>query len=614
MESKKIKLEAGDVSKMKRFEKIKKTILNNGYLFKICFKSDYKFLVLYTIDSTRNIVNYFFEYVFGLKFILECVEFRRPVYYPFIYLTLLFLFVSIGMVYSAWFNECCKLMKMPEIKYKLKKILYDKAKEVDIECYDNPEYYNDFLFVVSQSDKQCERMLDLVAKIFSCIVAVLLIGGYYFVNDIVSLVFIMLFFLVSTVINKKISKLKFGLKLEKNYNERRRDYIKRIFYLGDYAKEMRLHKKLSSKILDDFKYINEELLCIEKKYVPMFTKLSFLLWFVCGFLIRNVLYISYLLYKCLVVKTISISNFIVLFKSSLQAKKSMDEIALIYPEACEISMYVDKMILLIDMESKVKNEGNICPNSDAKILELKHVCYAYPGQEKFILQDINMLIELPSKIAIVGMNGAGKTTLIRLIMRMSDVSEGEILLDGINIKKYDLVEYRKFIGIIFQDFNMYAANLLENVVLDSSTDVVKDSVLYALIRSGFEKKYQELPNGLTTEITKEFYEDGINLSGGEEQQVALARVIYKGSYLLILDEPSSSLDPIAEYRLNETTMNISKSKQIIFISHRLSTTRNADCIYVLREGKIEECGSHTELMKRNGLYMSMWREQASPYQ
>jgi ATP-binding cassette subfamily B protein len=465
---------------------------------------------------------------------------------------------------------------------------------------------------VAQLDEQCDRVIELISKIASCMAALILMGGFFIINDAMSLLYIVFMFILSTFINKGLSKFNFIIKLKKNYNERKKEYVKRTFYLNDYAKEMRVNSKLSSVLLTSFGKTNYELIDIEKKYAKNRIVLAFLQYFFCEFFLQNFVYFIYLLYKALILNVMSLSKVIVLFKSSTEVKGSIDELAKIYPYACETSMYINKLKNFVNTEVKLKNEGNLIPSKDAQTLELKHVYYSYNDKD-FVLKDINMKIDLPSKIAIVGTNGAGKTTLVRLIMRMSDVSSGEILLDGVNIKEYKLEEYHKFIGVVFQDFKLYAASLLVNVILDTATKSAEKKVLDALKKCEFEERLKKLEHGLDTEITTEFYENGTNLSGGEAQKVAIARVVYGDCPMIILDEPSSALDPIAEYKLNKIMMDFGYRKQIFFISHRLSTTRDADLIYVLKDGQLIEYGTHKDLLDHAGLYKFMWNAQSRHY-
>ena len=185
-----------------------------------------------------------------------------------------------------------------------------------------------------------------------------------------------------------------------------------------------------------------------------------------------------------------------------------------------------------------------------------------------------------------------------------------MLLNGINIKSYNLDEYRHGIGVIFQDYKIFAATVKENVLLDTRGG----EVISALERASFSERLTSLPQGIETQLTTEFEDDGVNLSGGEAQKVAIARAFYKDAALIILDEPSSALDPIAEYQFNRAVTKASGAyKTMIFISHRLSTTRVSDKIFLLDNGNVAEFGTHTELISKNGKYAQMWKAQTSRY-
>ena len=250
-------------------------------------------------------------------------------------------------------------------------------------------------------------------------------------------------------------------------------------------------------------------------------------------------------------------------------------------------------------------------------LELRHVSFTYPVPEKNpnpVLSDVSFTVRKGEKIAIVGYNGAGKTTLTKLLMRLYDVTDGAIFYNGTDIRNYDISSFRAHIGSVFQDYKIFAATIGENVMGGTYTDAQKEAVESALTAAGFSEKYRKLPQKADTELTREFDEKGINLSGGEGQKIAIARAFAKNSDILILDEPSSALDPIAEYELNKTIEAAAKDRTVIFISHRLSTTRMADRIYLFDGGKITEQGSHEELMKQDGIYAKMFRVQAKKYQ
>ena len=278
-------------------------------------------------------------------------------------------------------------------------------------------------------------------------------------------------------------------------------------------------------------------------------------------------------------------------------------------------MYVDKIRAFLAYEAELKHHIGLKVPQGVGDICLKHVSFRYTEDAPEILHDISLHVSAGEKIAIVGYNGAGKTTLIKLLMRLYDPTEGVITYHGCDIRKYKLDEYHERMGVVFQDYCLYGATLLENVVLDdiSSNEEIEGEVESALCRSGFGERLQSLPQGLSTPITTEFDEQGVNLSGGESQKVAIARAFYGEVDLLAMDEPSSALDPIAEYNLNKAMHAAAENKTVFYISHRLSTTRDADRIIMLENGRIIEEGTHDELLSRKGKYAEMWQAQAGRY-
>lgn len=256
--------------------------------------------------------------------------------------------------------------------------------------------------------------------------------------------------------------------------------------------------------------------------------------------------------------------------------------------------------------------GERCISGEKHTIELSHVCFKYPGSEEYILKDVSLTISQGEHLALVGMNGMGKTTLIKLICRLYDVTEGEILLDGININEYSEDEYRKLFSVVFQDYQMYAFSLKENVAFDKLADNL--SVEHALRHVGFFEDAQELPKGLNTILIKGFDENAIELSGGQAQKVAIARALYYNAPIVILDEPTAALDPLAEQEVFAGLNILVKERTAIFISHRLSSCKFCDKIAVINNGRIEEYGTHEELlMLEDGLYAEMFHTQAQYY-
>lgn len=271
----------------------------------------------------------------------------------------------------------------------------------------------------------------------------------------------------------------------------------------------------------------------------------------------------------------------------------------------------------MDYKSKIEGAaGTAAIPKTGKAIDIKDMSFRYDGAKKDTLKHISMHIEPGQKVAFVGENGAGKSTFTKLLMRLYDVTEGSICYGGEDIRNFTTEEYRNIFGSVFQDYQIYASSVQENVMMHGLKEEEKKQAEAALEQSGFSDRLKTLPDGLATALTREFNEKGVQLSGGEAQKVAIARLFAKKEQMqiAILDEPSSALDPRAEYELNKNIMNRVGNATVIFISHRLSTTRDADCIYMFENGEIIEQGTHQELMALGGQYADMFQCQAKYYQ
>lgn len=595
---------------MKKFRKL---LADNLWLFKICYKAAPAYMVCYIIEAIRNELVVFLEFTLALNFVLECAEFGRPFEVAATFLLALLAFVVLGLLFNAFLYQKLQQKAQPKIKQAIKEMMFNKAKEIDLECYDNPEFYNDYVLSVSEVDNQIGRIFTLITNLCTGLVSIVLSGAFFIGNDPVSFIFIAVSFAASLWSGKALNKLNFKIRNEKNPHERKLGYVNRVFYLNDYAKEVRLNTEVSDELLKDFDETNDKVLDIDKKNAGKRFGLQLLKDYICNNFLIDVVYMVYLVFCAAVLHRISYSNVAVMRGTANRMKNRMRQFSDVFPKMEEISMYVQKMKNFLDIEPKIVSaDKKPLPEKPTEI-ELRNVSFGYNEKDGYILNNISMKLDPYSKIAIVGYNGAGKTTLIKLIMRLYDPNEGEILLDGVNIKEYDVEEYRRKIGTVFQDFKIFAATVKENVLLDFAENGKDEDVLNAIEKSGFAERLETLSDGLETNLTTEFEENGVNLSGGEGQKLAVARVFYKDANLIILDEPSSALDPIAEYHLNHSMLTAAENKSVVFISHRLSTTRIADRIYMLEKGRIIEEGSHTELLSRKGKYAEMWRVQAGQY-
>lgn len=262
----------------------------------------------------------------------------------------------------------------------------------------------------------------------------------------------------------------------------------------------------------------------------------------------------------------------------------------------------------LPVEKRAFCEGG---DNDYKI-EFRDVSFQYPGCEGYALSHINLEFHVGERLAVVGQNGSGKTTLIKLLCRLYDPSEGEILLNGINIKKYDYGEYMRIFSVVFQDFKLFSFSLGQNVA--AGVDYDRGKAESCLVKAGFDGSLEKMPSGLETFLYKDYEGDGVEISGGEAQKIALARALYKDAPFIILDEPTAALDPVAEYEIYSKFNEIVEDKTAIYISHRLSSCRFCDEIAVFDQGRIIQKGSHEQLVSdEKGKYYELWHAQAKYY-
>lgn len=586
---------------------------NNWFLLKLMCNASPSFLIFTVLDTVRHSVSVFFEHIWGIGYILEAAEFQYPFWQVARFILLLAVFVTLGMIFSAVTEDYIKQKERPKVKEQIKMLLYEKTKELDLACYDDPAYYNEMVLAVSEVDKQIDRCEIFIKNAVSGITVFITSGLFFLFRDPFSVVFVAASFLLSFAFNQLYNKLSYTLRIERNPHERKREYVKRVFYLSDYAKEIRMHPEVSGLLMKEFEAANKEVYHVEKKHAFRRLYLSVMRRYTCNLFISDVLYISYLVYQAVVRGVLSFSRVAILYHSFYSLKQGLSIFTDVYPFACETSLYVQKIRDFLAYEPKIQTTEGIVPATNAKEIELDQVSFAYQKEAGAIINDISLSISPGEKIALVGYNGAGKTTLVKLLMRLYDVDNGSILADGKDIRSYDVQKYRDTIGTVFQDFQIFAGSIRENVLLDVADGCDEERIKAALADSGLMKRVDGMEKGLETPLTTEFAQDGVNLSGGESQKLAIARVFYQKAGLMILDEPSSALDPIAEYQLNHAMLTATKDKTVIFISHRLSTTRLADRIIMLEQGRIVEQGSHEQLLAQKGKYAQMWRAQAGAY-
>ncbi len=496
---------------------------------------------------------------------------------------------------------------------KVQRELMEKAQLMDLKCYDIPEYFDDFIIAASQSEEMCKKAIMSAASIVSTVVAMAVSGTMIITLNPVVAVFPVIGFVINILTRFRITKLEYEYNLEKQRIGRKADYSKRVFYQPEYAKEIKL-TGIEEALMEQYDEAIAEERKMALKYSLKILPPTLINW-ICVFTLCQFYAVPvYLAYLAIEKKSIQLGEVASLKNATNLIKSQLDQMNYALVDFQNVGQYAEKFRRFMDYEINIEGcQGEVpVPENDCT-LELRNVSFKYKDSEKYVLRNVSMTIRKGEKLALVGENGAGKSTLIKLIMRLYDVTEGEILFGGVDIRKLDTKAYREKIGTVFQDFQIYGATLAENVKTDFVTESDSGKIVEALERADFGSKLATLEKGIDTELTKEFSEEGTMLSGGEGQKAAIARMFMRDMPIAILDEPSSALDPIAEYRLNKSMLDNAENQAVILISHRLSTTKDADRIILLENGSIAESGTHSELLANGGTYAEMWNVQAEKY-
>lgn len=533
------------------------------------------------------------------------VAFRQAVGVVLAYAVYLLLFY----VFHFWYWNYYHAIVQEKLHLAIHKDLFKHAVRLDISRYDDPVFYNDFVWAMDKSFSHAAGVLEDTGKLINRIVASFTLTGVLFSVDIVTAVVILGIAALEIFLTSCRNRL--NLKYSENINplERKTQYINRVFRLQDYAKEMRV-TRVSENLLHELDDNTEKIKEVERTFGQKRLTLDTL---------HDVLHalgtgapLLLILYKVMITGTVGLGGFAVAMNGIWTMSWLIGDLINRIMKYHEHGIFVEKIRCFMECEPQIQSGEQSVPPMES--MTLRGLTFSYPGKESVhALEDVNLDIRRGEKIAIVGYNGAGKTTLTKLLMRLYDPDSGEILYNGKNIREYKLDELRGRVAAVFQDYRIFAASLAENVAGGVYTEDMEEKVLGALEKSTFGDKLKKLPDGLDTPLTREFDNSGTQLSGGEQQKVAIARAFFKDADLIILDEPSSALDPDAEYALNQAIASYANQKTVIFISHRLSTTRHADRIYMFEEGKIIESGSHEELMALDGKYAYMFNLQAEKY-
>lgn len=496
-----------------------------------------------------------------------------------------------------------------KIDASINKSIFKKNCEVELACFENPQFYDKYVKASSETAGHMFQVTFTVFYFFYTVLNTCLYGSLLFTMDPVFIIFAIIP-LLGSFFKKKSNSLWHKHTTEDKIIHRRCKYAQRVFYSNEFAKEMRL-TNAKEFMLERYEKASDGRKEIVKKYGRKEMVLD-ILGNKISSILANPLAIAYAVFRALVKGTLGLGDCAVVINSVSQLSGSFIQITNQYFRLHENSLFIEDYKEFLAYKPKLIDKESPKEPQRGKI-KLENVSFKYEGSDTYVLKNISLELGENEKIAFVGHNGAGKSTLIKLILRLYDPSDGRITLDGEDIREFKSKSYRQMFSVVFQDFKLIALPVSENVLMRPKREGDDALVTDALKKSGAYERIMKLPNGQESLLTKEFSENGVVLSVGEGQKIAIAHAFAKDSPYIILDEPTSALDPVAESEMYKNMMAAGEGKGMIFISHRLSSAVGADRIYMLENGEIIECGTHRELLAKKGKYADMFIKQAQNY-
>ncbi len=550
----------------------------------------------------------FVKEILFLKLLLDVIT-RGGSFKEYAFLILLFVgaeFLSTGIGCLSDYY----IGKKRKVFYKnLNDRIFLKAVSTDISCFENPDFYDKYKRATEIiTEEHFDELIYYLSSFFAGGLTGIFLIIYVITID-PKILLMLLFSVIVLVIEIIKGKTQVKKDREMTVHKRSKAYVKRTLYLREFAKDMRT-SDIFSVLHERYKTACENNREIIKKYG---IKIAFLET-VSGFFGKALPIAATYLYaawRFIVKKNLAVSDFSVIMTAMSNLKDVFNDLGEAFSNVRKGSEYFGFLRDFLSYEEKIINGTEEA--EEFRSLEFRNVSFSYTGEEENI-KDLSLKIEKGQTVALVGHNGAGKTTFVKLLLRFYDPTSGVILYNGKDLREYEVNSLRKQIGTVFQDYKVFALSIAENVLCrEAVTKEDSSAVKKALLNAGIADKTESLPEKENTVLTREFDEKGTGLSGGEQQKIAAARMFAKPFSLAVLDEPSSALDPVAEYKMYESLIKETRGKTVIYISHRLSSAVLSDRIFVFENGTVKESGSHSELMQKGGAYCRMFTLQAESY-
>lgn len=589
---------------------VRRAIGNNLYALKLAAKLCKKRVIMEAVLRFFGYFEWIFYSAFFMRYVIDAISNERPMKEIFFFLAITVAVFGTMSVYSNIMNGSTIPTTNILIYQRLYERLFRKARNVELACFEDASFYNRYTLAL---DNACENLLNTVGNIFGIVFGAItgvVAFSVMFSIDPWAVLFVIFPILGNFLFNNRLSQLEYRRNKEIAPHKRTVEYINRVLYLADYAKEVRL-TNVFSMLRRKYEKAIEGMAEVTRKY----TKWGmFLHWmrvqFTFTFIFEGVL--LYGAYRTIVSKSMTLAQLAVLSSVMVTSTWILIGFADSLISSFKNGLFVENLRGFMEYKPVIPEDyAGEEPPEVIESIEFCNVSFSY--KEEAVVKNLSFRLKGGQSYAMVGHNGAGKSTVIKLLMRLYDPTEGEIRLNGKDIRKYNLKQYRNLFATAFQDYKIFSLSVTENVVMHKERQGDREIAKDALKRAGVYEKVRTLSKGMDTVLTKEFDEEGTVLSGGEFQKIGVARAFAREVPIKIFDEPSSALDPIAEYELFENMLQDSRDKTMLFISHRLSSVQNADWVFLLENGKVAEQGTHKQLMELNGIYADMYRKQAQNY-
>lgn len=584
---------------------------NNAYAVKTVWQISKGRVIHTALYSIAGYAEWIFMSIFFLRYVINAIENEAPFGTILGFIGICFAVFGLLAMYTSYINSVVIPFTDNIIYRCLYRKLYAKARNVELHCFEDADFYNRYTMAL---DGSAQKMTSSVSFFFQVIFGVIAAAAAFssmFMIDPFSVLFVISPIIGNFVFGGLMNKIWGGRYVDNVKNNRKAEYVNRVMHLAEFAKEIRYSNihELMMKRYDEA--INGNLAVADKyaKKAVIYTWAQNVTTFALVF--EGIM--IYAAYRTIVSRTMGLAELAIMFTAMSTSSWILIGMFNNFMEAMKNGQFLEYFRTFMEYKEKIpEDQDGIIPDEKVSSIEFRNVCFGYKENE-IIINNLSFRIEGDKVCAFVGHNGAGKTTIIKLLFRLYDPTSGEILVNGINIREYNLKAYRKLFSAAFQDYKVMAMSVKENVLMGSQLDNPEQIAERTLKCAGVWNKVSLLPKGMDTMMTKEFDNDGAVLSGGEQQKIVVARAFAQKASVKVFDEPSSALDPIAEYELYKGIMDESKGHITLFISHRLSSVKDADMVFMLENGTVIERGTHRELMNMNGKYCEMFTKQAQNY-